>query len=128
MRPARGRRLHHTFAYGEMKRRNGGKQMRDYWGLTDDGEGIGWEFSAPGPRERLHGRHPTQKPLALLERIITASSKADDVVLDPFNGSGTTGVAAVGRRRRYVGIDLSRPYLDLTERRIAAVVATESAA
>ena len=64
-------------------------------------------------------RHPTQKPLQLLDRIVRAGSTPDDLVLDPFNGSGTTGVAALAAGRRYVGIDVDRAYLDLTKTRIA---------
>ncbi len=118
--PARGKQLLHTFNYPQMKAQNGGKQMRDMWPLSDDGGGVLWDLAAPGKREKALGRHPTQKPIALLDRIIAASSNPGDLVLDPFNGSGTTGVVAVGRGRRYVGIDLDPTYLDLTERRIAA--------
>ena len=78
-----------------------------------------WTLPAPGKSEKREGRHPTQKPIALLDRIITASSSPGDLVLDPFNGSGTTGVVAVARGRRYVGIDLDADYLDLTARRLA---------
>ncbi len=127
--PARGKKLAHTFNYRDMKAQNGGKQMRDVWALSDEGEheqwvtGEGehrmWRMPVPGKTEKREGHHPTQKPLALLDRIVLASSSPGDVVLDPFNGSGTTGVAAVGRGRSYVGIDLDAGYLDLTARRLA---------
>ena len=68
----------------------------------------------------MHGRHPTQKPLALLERVIAASSAEGDLVLDPFAGSGTTGVAAVMSGRRFLGVDMDETYLDLAARRIRA--------
>ena len=117
--PARGKKLEHTFNYPRMKAENGGKQMRDLWGITDDNEGIVWTLTAPGKNEKREGRHPTQKPIALLDRIITASSSPGDLVVDPFNGSGTTGLVAVSRGRRYLGFDLDTEYLDLTARRLA---------
>ena len=61
--------------------------------------------------------HPTQKPIALLERIIKASSNEGDLILDPFNGSGTTGIVASRLKRKYIGIDKEKEYLDLTIRR-----------
>jgi site-specific DNA-methyltransferase (adenine-specific) len=69
----------------------------------------------------LHGSHPTQKPLALLERVIEASAGNGARVLDPFNGSGTTGVAAVKLGRSYLGIDLDSDYLQLASRRLVEV-------
>jgi site-specific DNA-methyltransferase (adenine-specific) len=102
--------LLHTFNYQDMKTENGGKQMRDLWSL-----------GTPKPSERANGHHPTQKPLALLDRIVRASSSPGDLVLDPFNGSGTTGVAALVAGRRYLGIDINRAYLALTRRRVSAL-------
>jgi site-specific DNA-methyltransferase (adenine-specific) len=118
--PERSKPLAHTFHYPQMKAENGGKQMRDMWPLDSDGEGVVWSLPTPAKREKSEGRHPTQKPIALLDRIVTASSNPGDLVLDPFNGSGTTGVVAVARGRRYVGFDLDSAYLDLTERRLTA--------
>jgi site-specific DNA-methyltransferase (adenine-specific) len=69
----------------------------------------------------VHGRHPTQKPLALLERVIAASSTEGDLVLDPFTGSGTTGVAAVMSGRRFLGVEMDEDYIDLAAQRIRAV-------
>src|SRR6202035_70640 len=77
-----------------------------------------WELSAPGPAEKLFGKHPTQKPLALLDRIISASSNPGDVVLDPFVGSGTTGVMAIALGRNFIGIDSEEKFLELTIRRL----------
>jgi site-specific DNA-methyltransferase (adenine-specific) len=117
--PARMKPLPHTFHYREMKAENGGKQMRDLWELPErDGEQVIWSLPTPKKSEKKLGRHPTQKPRSLLERIVRAGSSPGELVLDPFNGSGTTGVAALQLGRRYVGIDLDARYLDLTQRRI----------
>ena len=77
-----------------------------------------WAIAATPPDEKKFGRHPTQKPLALLERIITASTKEGDVIFDPFMGSGTTGVAAIKLGRSFVGIDNTKEYCELAKRRI----------
>ena len=77
-----------------------------------------WIFTAPGKKEKRYGKHPTQKPESLLERIILSSSNENDVVLDPFNGSGTTGVVAKRLNRKYIGIDMDKDYLDLTLQRL----------
>ena len=124
--PATKGKLLHTFNYARMKAENGGKQMRDVWSLprsgdeelTEDGEGRVWTQIAPRKGEKAQGSHPTQKPLALLERVIEASTAAGARVLDPFNGSGTTGVAALKLGRTYVGIDLDPEYLQLSRRRL----------
>jgi site-specific DNA-methyltransferase (adenine-specific) len=120
--------LQHTFNYPVMKAENNGKQMRDAWVLPPsdhtelDAEGGGklWNEITPRKSEKTHGAHPTQKPLRLLERIIKASAPEDAVVLDPFCGSGTTGVAAVKNGCRFVGLDLNPEYLELTKRRLEA--------
>lgn len=127
--PRQTKTLQHTFNYARMKAENGGKQMRDVWSLprtgeeelAADGTGRMWTQIAPRREEKAFGSHPTQKPVALLERIIEASTPEDAVVLDPFNGSGTTGVAALKLGRRYVGMDLDEKYLELTEKRLEAV-------
>lgn len=99
----------HYFDYPQMKEINGGKQMKNVW-----------RFTAPPKREKEHGKHPTQKPLALLDRLLRASAPEGARVLDPFNGSGTTGVAAAALGLQYTGIDLNDEYLDLTRRRLIA--------
>ncbi|AGC46914.1 DNA-methyltransferase [Myxococcus stipitatus] len=128
--PKSGGKLQHVFNYSKMKADNGGKQMRDAWVLppsgdaevTADGEGRLWTLTVPrGGEEKAFGSHPTQKPVALLERIIEASTPEDALILDPFNGSGTTGVAALKLNRRYVGIDMDAKYLELSEKRLKAV-------
>jgi site-specific DNA-methyltransferase (adenine-specific) len=107
---AKGPKSKHYFDYPEMRSRNGDKQMKSVWRMT-----------APGKREKVHGKHPTQKPLDLLDRILVASCPDGGAVLDPFNGSGTTGVAAASIGRTYTGIDLNSEYLELTQRRLLDV-------
>lgn len=97
----------HYFDYDLMKEINKGKQMRNVW-----------EIPTPPPSEKHFGKHPTQKPLALLKRIILASTEKGNHVLDPFCGSSTTGVACVSLGRRYIGIDLEEKYLDLSKKRL----------
>jgi site-specific DNA-methyltransferase (adenine-specific) len=118
--------LQHKFNYQDMKAENGGKQMRDVWALPRSGEeeldadeaGRVWTMTSAKPTEKAHGKHPTQKPVALLERIVEACTEDDALVLDPFCGSGTTGVAALSKGRRFVGIDLDPTYLELTKKRL----------
>lgn len=118
--PTKSRPLGHTFHYKDMKSENGGRQMRDLWEMPEpNGSQVVWSIPTPPRRERALGRHPTQKPLRLLERVIRAGSNEGDIVLDPFSGSGTTGVAALHHRRRFVGIDTSNEYLDLAASRFA---------
>jgi site-specific DNA-methyltransferase (adenine-specific) len=120
--PARLKPLPHTFHYREMKAENGGKQMRDLWQLPEpEGEQVIWSLPTPAKGEKREGHHPTQKPLQLLDRIVRAGSSPGELVLDPFNGSGTTGVAALSAGRRYVGVDVDVRYLELTRRRLRAV-------
>ncbi len=71
-----------------------------------------WAISTPKNGEKRYGKHPTQKPEALLERIVLACSKEKDIILDPFCGSATTGVAALKNNRKFVGIDSEKDYLD----------------
>lgn len=97
----------HTFNYAEMKRENRDKQMQSLW-----------HIKPPGPREKRYGKHPTQKPEALLDRIVRASSNPHDLVLDPFCGSGTTGVSCARTGRRFIGIDLIASYLELAVTRL----------
>lgn len=101
------RRAKHLFHYQLMKEQNGGKQMKDVWSgpLTP-------------PKEKIEGRHPTQKPLYILKRMIEASTDPGAIVLDPFCGSSTTGVAAKQLKRRYIGIDKEKEYIELSIRRL----------
>lgn len=97
---------HHKFNYELMKKINGGKQMKDVW-----------DSSLTKPSEKKYGKHPTQKPVAILEKIILASTDEGDLILDPFNGSGTTGIVANRLKRDYIGMDLEKEYLDITVKR-----------
>lgn len=95
------------FDYEAMKSANDNKQMKSVWRMT-----------APGKGEKKHGKHPTQKPEALVDRCLAASSPAEGVVLDLFNGSGTTGVVAVRRGLKYIGIEQDASMLEITKKRI----------
>lgn len=83
-----------------------GKQMRSVWAIP-----------TPKPWEKKFGKHPTQKPISLLERVILASTKEGDVILDPFTGSSTTGIAAHALNRKFMGIDIEKKYLELSKKR-----------
>lgn len=100
----------HTFNYNLAKELNGGKQMRSLW-----------EISTTPKSEKIFGKHPTQKPLKLLERVIRVSTNPGDLILDPFCGSSSTGVAANMYNRKYIGIDLSEEYLYLSKMRIQSL-------
>jgi site-specific DNA-methyltransferase (adenine-specific) len=112
----------HYFNYPLMKQFNGGKQMRNLWEHAEEEETAQtdnvWEISSPPAVEKHFGKHPTQKPIELLRRIILASTQEGDLILDPFCGSSTTGVAATMLNRKYVGIDLDSEYLDLSRKRL----------
>lgn len=96
----------HYFNYDLMKRLNGNKQMTDVWQLP-----------AIAPWEKTCGKHPTQKPLGLLSRLILASTEPKAWILDPFNGSGTTGIAASLLGRRYLGIEKEESFLAMSKAR-----------
>lgn len=96
----------HYFNYDLMKQINGGKQMTDVWNLPAIAV---WEKSC--------GKHPTQKPLALLSRIILASTQQGEWVLDPFCGSSTTGIAANLLGRRFLGIDQEHDFVMMSKNR-----------
>jgi site-specific DNA-methyltransferase (adenine-specific) len=96
----------HKFNYEVMKQLNGDKQMTDVWRIP-----------AVGKWEKTCGKHPTQKPLRLLYRIILASTDEGDVVLDPFTGSSTSGIAAKLLGRDFIGIDQELSFLELSKKR-----------
>ena len=98
----REKKVPHYFNYDLMHELAGGRQMRDVWTLP-----------AIGKWEKTFGKHPTQKPLALLIRILLASTKLGEWIIDPFAGSCTTGIAAKLLGRRFFGIDLSSDFLSL---------------
>ena len=96
----------HYFNYALMKKLNGDKQMTDVWQLPSIGK---WEKSC--------GKHPTQKPLGVLARIIQASSEPNSWILDPFSGSGTTGIAANLLGRNYLGLEKDKDFLLMSKKR-----------
>lgn len=102
----------HTFNYPAMKNwesdkmHNKGKQMRSVWSIN-----------TPKPEEKKFGKHPTQKPIELLKRIVLSSTKKGDIIIDPFTGSSTTGLAAIEHGRKFIGIDTEQNYLDLSIKR-----------
>ncbi|MGC2831206.1 MAG: site-specific DNA-methyltransferase, partial [Candidatus Acidiferrum sp.] len=106
---AKDKKSRHTFHYKLMKETNRGKQMKSVW-----------EIRPPESWEKKFGKHPTQKPVALLERILLASSNEGDLVLDPFLGSGTTLLTAFRLRRHAIGCDLSLDYINLSIRRLCS--------
>jgi site-specific DNA-methyltransferase (adenine-specific) len=77
-----------------------------------------WSIYPPKKQEKVYWKHPTQKPEELLRRIILASTKENDIILDPFSWSGTTGVVANRLRRNYIGIEKDKKFLDISIRRI----------
>lgn len=97
--------------FPEDKMKMTGKQMRSVWSIP-----------TPAPSEKEFGKHPTQKPMALLKRIIEASTGENDIILDPFNGGGTTGIAAtLAGNRNYIGIEISDQYCQLTLKRLTSL-------
>jgi len=105
---SKSKKARHTFNYDAMREgdfpkdiiKNPGKQMRSVWSIV-----------TPGAWEKRHGKHPTQKPEALLDRIVRSSTNPGDVILDPFCGSATTGVVAIREGRKFIGIDRDESYL-----------------
>lgn len=100
------KKVKYTFNYQVMKELNDNKQMKDVW-----------TTSLTKPSEKRSGKHPTQKPLEILDRIILASTKENDLILDPFCGSSTTGISAVRLKRRYIGIDNDKEYIEISKKR-----------
>jgi len=96
----------HKFNYETMKQLNGGSQMTDVWRIP-----------AVGMWEKTCGKHPTQKALRLLYRIVLASTNEGDTILDPFAGSSTTGIAANLLGRNFIGIEQDKSFIELSKRR-----------
>jgi site-specific DNA-methyltransferase (adenine-specific) len=103
----------HTFHYTQSR---SGEWGKDRLKQKDKQMRSVWDISPPSKAEKIYGKHPTQKPVSLLARIILTTSNENDVVLDPFCGSGTTGVAAVTNNRFFIGIDSVSEYLTDTAR------------
>jgi site-specific DNA-methyltransferase (adenine-specific) len=81
-----------------------------------------WSIPTPGQSEKEFGKHPTQKPLDLLLRIIKSSTGPNAVILDPFNGAGTTGLACkLTGKRFYIGLEIEEKYCELTKKRLMAL-------
>jgi site-specific DNA-methyltransferase (adenine-specific) len=97
------------FNYDVAVKLNKGKQMKNLWVI---------------PAERHKTPHPTEKPEKLLERIILIGSKEGDMVLDPFMGSGTTGVVAKRLNRNFIGIEIDENYFELAKKRIESTATT----
>jgi len=98
-----------TFNYWDAKEMNGGKQMRNLW-----------EFAVTSKKERAEGKHPSQKPLGLLERAVQLASKPGELLLDPFGGAGTLAVAAARHQREWLLVESEPEYAAIAQRRIAA--------
>ncbi len=93
----------HIFNYEILKKLNGNKQMRDIW-----------SFSAIAPWEKINGKHPTQKPLNLLVRLILMASNKDSLICDPFSGSSSTGIAANLLGRKFIGIEKEDEFIKMS--------------
>ncbi len=104
---AKNEKSKHLFNYGAMREVNNGKQMKTVW-----------SFTAPSGKEKKFGKHPTQKPVSLLERIIRSSTNKGDLIYDPFSGSSTTGVGAINNHRKFVGTELESEFIDLSIARL----------
>jgi site-specific DNA-methyltransferase (adenine-specific) len=98
-----------TFNYWDAKEMNGGKQMRNLW-----------DFPVTPKKERAAGKHPSQKPLALLERAVLLASQPGELLLDPFAGTGTLAVAAAKHNREWLMIESVPEYAEIAQSRIAA--------
>ena len=111
------KRAKHVFNYEQMRafrndlihRQN--KQMRSVWAI-----------GTPKPEEKIFGKHPTQKPMELLKRIILSSTNPGDIILDPFAGSSTTGLVAILYDRKFIGIDNEKKYLELSKKRLKDLI------
>ncbi len=97
----------HIFNYDFIRSQNGGKQMKSTWLMK-----------SPNKREKKFGKHPTQKPIELLNRIILASTKEHDLIFDPFCGSCTTGISAIANNRRFLGCEIEQEFIELSKARL----------
>lgn len=97
----------HVFNYEAMKEMNNHKQMQSVW-----------NFSPPHISEKQFGKHPTQKPVSLVERCILAATDKGAFIFDPFAGSSTTGVAAIQTKRGFCGVELESEFIQLSTKRL----------
>jgi len=106
----------HIFNYEKMKT---GTFKEDKMKVPEKQMRSVWSIPTPPASEKEFGKHPTQKPLALLTRIVLASTKEGNIILDPFNGGGTTGIASkIIGNRKYIGIEINEDYINLTIKRL----------
>ena len=101
----------HIFNYEHMKQENNGKQMKTVW-----------KIKPPQKWEKLFGKHPTQKPVQLIERIILASTKPQNLIFDPFSGSSTTGVAAIQQKRKFIACELEENFISISKKRLESTI------
>jgi site-specific DNA-methyltransferase (adenine-specific) len=99
-----------TFNYDVSKNLNDGKQMRNFWLMPTTPK-----------HEKTYGKHPAQKPLALMERIVLTATNENDLVLDCFAGSGTTLLACKKNNRKFIGIEKSSDYCEIAKKRLASM-------
>ncbi|MCY4164285.1 MAG: site-specific DNA-methyltransferase [bacterium] len=114
---AKTKRSKHIFNYQDMRTANGGKQMKSVW-----------RYTPPAKSEKAFGKHPTQKPLGLLDRIILASTNPGDRVFDPFAGSATTGVSAIAHGRHFTGCEADSDYFSLAVKRLSSIIPKQAVA
>lgn len=114
----------HTFNYEAMK---DGRFPEDPMKKPETQMRSVWSIPTTPQTEKEFGKHPTQKPLALLKRIVLASTNPNDIIFDPFNGGGTTGIATtlVGQRK-YIGCELNQEYIDLTIKKYNSIKSQNS--
>ena len=103
----KGLKSKHYFDYDLMKKQNQNKQMKDVWII-----------GRPKKEECLFGKHPTQKPEEIIERMVLSSTKENDTILDMFCGSGTTGVVTIRNKRKFIGIEKDRKYFEIMKSRL----------
>jgi hypothetical protein len=133
---AKNEKSKHVFNYQEMRKVTG-KQMKTVWrkqeftaetpGRGEENENLCasaplrlnpiWTMPAPSGGEKVFGKHPTQKPVALIERCLLASTNENDLVLDPFLGGGTTAIAAIKLNRACVGVEADLAYVLIAAKR-----------
>ena len=111
----KGSKHRYTFNYGEMRAENGGKQMKSVW-----------RMAAAGKDEKYYGKHPTQKPVALIDRCLRASTIPEDLVLDPFAGTCATGVAALSLGRYFIGCENQPEFVEIGRKRLDAATDTRT--
>lgn len=110
---AKNEKTKHYFDYELMKQVNKNRQMKSIWLI-----------GAPSYSEKKFGKHPTQKPIGLLNRIILASTKPGDLIFDPFSGSSTTGVSAIRLGRKFIGCEIDETFAELSKKRLGNAIET----